>query len=585
MLSSHRLSGSVMLRLRRLAGGLVVLLAAQFVLNLGFSPVAQATSFNIPDGDVAALKSALTAPGAPHVINLAPGGLYTLTTPDNTTATDYSGATGLPVVNRDITIYGNGATITRNSATRFRFFYVNTSGKLNLNNLTLSNGNASFDSTYAASGGAILNAGGTVAVDLVTFSANKGGIGGGAIQNLAEGQPGLVSRTANLSVKRSIFQNGSIENPSSFGGAIYNIGFGGKPAGNSAAGTANLTVTSSAFVGNTANFGGAIINLAGANENTPQAIGTANAAITNSTFYNNQASSGAAVASFAAGTSATNGLNTKADLKLTNNTLVGNITSNSNPDGNVLFGLNFGFGTSTALLRNNLLASNSGANCKGYNASFSPGTNNLEYSVGNDPATCGPGSAITAINPVATVAPALNGGPTPTFALAATSPALDAGSALVCQEAAFAGRDGRGAPRILGPSCDVGAFEYGGFVVTKTTDAGNVLTPPYDTLSYALKRASESTAASVGIAFALEAGNEIKVSAALAPVPANVSLYADCSPTGPSVTLDGTGVVADGLKLSGGNKLTGLRVKGFQGRQILTLGQQNRLVCTSASRN
>ncbi|MFN2477336.1 MAG: hypothetical protein ABR526_13465 [Chthoniobacterales bacterium] len=55
----------------------------------------QAATFNIADGDVAALKNAIAAAnsnGADDIINLAAGGTYTLTAVDNTT----SGPNGLP---------------------------------------------------------------------------------------------------------------------------------------------------------------------------------------------------------------------------------------------------------------------------------------------------------------------------------------------------------------------------------------------------------------------------------------------------------------------------------------------------------
>ncbi len=86
---------------------MIALLLGSLILQLGEpSPVVRATTFDIPDGNITALKMALSTPGGSHIINLAPGGTYTLTTVDN------GFSNGLPLINRTITINGNGATIT-----------------------------------------------------------------------------------------------------------------------------------------------------------------------------------------------------------------------------------------------------------------------------------------------------------------------------------------------------------------------------------------------------------------------------------------------------------------------------------------
>lgn len=53
-----------------------------------------------------------------------------------------------------------------------------------------------------------------------------------------------------------------------------------------------------------------------------------------------------------------------------------------------------------------------------------------------------------------------NGGPTPTHALLAGSPAIDKGDNATCAGATVGGVDQRGIARPQGPSCDVGAVEY-----------------------------------------------------------------------------------------------------------------------------
>ena len=88
-------------------------------------PAGAATS-TIPDGDVAALKSAIEAANqnaGPDTITLAPEGTYTLTQVDN----DFFVPNGLPSIRSEIIIEGNGAKITRSLAGQapdFCHYYV-----------------------------------------------------------------------------------------------------------------------------------------------------------------------------------------------------------------------------------------------------------------------------------------------------------------------------------------------------------------------------------------------------------------------------------------------------------------------------
>jgi WD40 repeat protein len=92
-----------------------------------------------PITDTAALISEITAGnsfGAPYSICLE-NSSYTLNQVNNSS----TGDNGLPVITGDIRIVGNGATITRDvAAADFRFFTVDPSGSLTLENVTLSNG-------------------------------------------------------------------------------------------------------------------------------------------------------------------------------------------------------------------------------------------------------------------------------------------------------------------------------------------------------------------------------------------------------------------------------------------------------------
>src|SRR6478672_2402878 len=82
---------------------------ATLLLDVQSLPLARAATFNIADGDVAALKMALIDPST-DTINLATNGTYILSSVDNSNT---YGSNGLPALGRSILINGNGATITR----------------------------------------------------------------------------------------------------------------------------------------------------------------------------------------------------------------------------------------------------------------------------------------------------------------------------------------------------------------------------------------------------------------------------------------------------------------------------------------
>src|SRR5205085_2120922 len=98
---------------------------------------------NVPAGQVPALVAAIntaeSSPG-PDVIKLE-GGTYTLTTENNSDGG--VGFNGLPVINSEITLVGNGATIQRSSAggtPNFRIFYVDGSATFDVRDLTIRGG-------------------------------------------------------------------------------------------------------------------------------------------------------------------------------------------------------------------------------------------------------------------------------------------------------------------------------------------------------------------------------------------------------------------------------------------------------------
>jgi hypothetical protein len=214
------------------------------------SSVAQATIFNIPDGNVPALIAAImtaNANGQDDVINLAPSGTYLLEAADNAT----NGPTGLPVIASDaihsVVVNGNGATIRRSTAAGtpdFRILQLGSASNVTLSDLIIANGNAT--GGYPQSlGGAIYNDHGSLTLSSCTLNANNAGYGGGLLNDGSGG-------TANLTVTNStISGNGAAGS----GGGIYCDNNGGNVA---------AAISNCRFTGNTAaGYGGGFLNYFG----------------------------------------------------------------------------------------------------------------------------------------------------------------------------------------------------------------------------------------------------------------------------------------------------------------------------------
>ena len=153
----------------------------------------------------------------------------------------------LPKITSDITIEGNGFTISGNN--RYRIFY-NNGGALTINNLTMTKGYVEGDIIRNADeslkntpanpiGGAIVNWQGTLTISNSSFSDNLADNDGGAIYNIANGT---------LSISDSSFSDNSAE---ANGGAIYNWG------------ESELSISDSSFSNNSAWLGGTIYNQGG----------------------------------------------------------------------------------------------------------------------------------------------------------------------------------------------------------------------------------------------------------------------------------------------------------------------------------
>lgn len=178
--------------------------------------------------------------------------------------------------------------------------------------------------------------------------------------------------------------------------------------------------------------------------------------VSNSTFTRNYA-----VRGLAGGTGASNGsdaggaiFTVAGSLTVTNSTIAGNESTGAGA-GLVVYKPTDGDSASVAL-RNTIVAGNTGRDeCYLRNGPTASGTSNLVTPHGTDAFTACPGITATAdpqLGPLALNAP----GRTPTMALSATSPAIDAGDPAVATL-----DDQRGVLRPQGAQVDIGAFEYG----------------------------------------------------------------------------------------------------------------------------
>jgi hypothetical protein len=370
---------------------------------------------------VAGLTAAITtANGTPGggTVTLPTGCVYTLTATNNST----DGGTGLPVITGKVTVQGNGATITRSTASgtpAFRIFDVATAGSLTLNSLTLSNGLAN----NGVQGGGAIFSHGILSVTASTFTGNSSPATSGT-------SGGGIDSSGTLTVTTSTFTGNTAQE----GGGIFNqktatvtnstftnntaTMFGGGAMVN---GAGTMTVTGDTFTGNTGPGGGAIDN-------------DATVIVGDSTFFNNTAGTngGGAIVNF--GT-----------MTVKQSTLSGN----TSPFGADL--LNF-TGDTLSVSMSVVAGGLGGSNCGGGTPVTDAG-----YNI-DSASSCG----FSAIGSLSNTQPQLdalasNGGSTQTMALPAGSPAIDAIPATVagCKGSI----DQRGTSRPQGSGCDIGAYE------------------------------------------------------------------------------------------------------------------------------
>jgi hypothetical protein len=168
--------------------------------------------------------------------------------------------------------------------------------------------------------------------------------------------------------------------------------------------------------------------------------------VANCTFYNNFAQSGGGAISNS---------QDKTTLSLTNCTFSGNNSSAAN----LASGLDTGTNSAVALLTNNIFKHGTGVNIIDHTQNLTSNGHNISDDAAGGPAGTAPGGSLNGAQDLrntdpqlATSSPENNGGPTLTFALNSTSPAIDRG-----EPAAAPPRDQRGYLR-HGPP-DIGAFE------------------------------------------------------------------------------------------------------------------------------
>lgn len=432
---------------------LVMILISRWLFT---TPVSHAATFTIPCDDVPALINAIATAnsnGAPDTIELAAGCTYTLTAVDNTSV----GPNGLPVVVLDssltntLTINGNGATIERATGSPpFRFLRINGTS-VTINDLTFRNGNMDNEE-----GGAILANNANLTLNRVAFENNQAKYDGGAV----------VARSSELTLDRAVFENNrALTAGSAEGGALYTV-------------SAKTTITNSIFRNNRSEGSGGAITFRADGPVDP-------ATVTGTTFSGNQTKGeGGAIAAYH-------------EIIIRNSTFSGN---GADGDGGALFsdldaqldhvtitrtetggdGALFG----NATLHRSLIAGNTDTapvgdeiypdiatgddyylSSIGYNLignvgdyDFDTNTTGDQYGdpLGTTTPDIGATESSTPIDPL--LAPlADNGGPTPTHALFAGSPALDQIPETDCSTPT----DQRGVarPQPTGGACDIGAFE------------------------------------------------------------------------------------------------------------------------------
>jgi hypothetical protein len=169
-----------------------------------------------------------------------------------------------------------------------------------------------------------------------------------------------------------------------------------------------------------------------------------------------------------------------------------------------------------AIVRNSILSNNTGRNCQS-----GPISVQLEGANISDDDTCGAPTVITIVDPQLKPL-ADNGGPTPTHAIVAGSPAINLSAApcSVATDQRYAARDAK---------CDAGAFEFADFTtVTVTVDGG---APVSQANGYATVTGTVTCSRDEMFSVAVELHQSQKVGRVMQDVHAAATVPVQCSTT------------------------------------------------------
>lgn len=317
------------------------------------------------------------------------------------------GDIGLPLITTEITINGNGFAIRRsfNTVNLFRVITISTGGRVTINDATISNGYA-IGQLLGPNGGNIFVQGGTLNLNnsRIENGSTYDGEGGGIFN---------FNGTINIDSSFFNFNRAHKETRGQDGGAIYNAG--------------EANISNSYFYNNQADDGngGAIYNWD-------------TMTITNSTIDFNIANlDGGAIYN-------------RDTLTLNNVTISGNFSDNNSA------GI---YNTGDMSVYNSIISDNIGNDCTLPSGTFTAPANNI-FGANGDPRGCTGGTVLVGGPGTLMETTAWwNGGPTPTYALVAGSPAINA-------SVGGTGTDQRGAAAF--GIRDIGAYELSGTVPTVT---------------------------------------------------------------------------------------------------------------------
>ncbi|HJQ23244.1 MAG TPA: HYR domain-containing protein [Blastocatellia bacterium] len=485
-------TGSRVMRLMAIA----VLLALVLIVSgrLPHSSAATRTVTNTNDSGPGSLRQAIADAASGDTITFSVTGTITLTS-------------GALAVAKNLTIQGPGAnqlTVQRSTATgtpAFRIFDVS-GGKVtaSISGLTIANGK---DSTLDGGGG-VLNRDSTLTLTGCTITGNTAGLAGGGVVNATSGgKVTIVSCTISENRVTDVgFFGGGLQNSGMM--IITNTAVSGNTASKGYGGgienSRTMTLTGSAIFGNSSSSEGGISNSGTLDvtycsiySNTVSSFGggignSGKLTVQHSTISGNAANGAADLQTgvggtgggiFNAGRGAGGGV-----AKVINSTVSGNSATGVFAQGGGIENEN---GTLTLInttvaansvsgnessgggVRNDSTANAGNTIIAGNTAPASPdcdrGFMSLGYNlIGNSAGCSGFTQAGDQLDKNAQLGPLTdNGGPTQTHALMCNSPAIDAGSNALANDAdgnpLFFDQRGKGFDRLLDGTVDIGAFE------------------------------------------------------------------------------------------------------------------------------